>query len=203
MARLSLILVSILALGVSFAAPGHARSGPSAGVSVSNVYTFDDERVDGSSILVKTRTDVGMTLNVRGLAPGEAYTAWWVAFNNPARCTVKCRCGEVDFENPNVDIGVLWATGRVTDAYGQAAFAASSEFGTLPDGDDQVPFAPSFASPIHQKAEIHIIVRSHGLASGDPDELEDQLTMFQDGFGTDTHFAVHPSSQCRKARRRN
>lgn len=181
-------------LAVSIASPGIAN----AQVSVSNVYTDEavPVRVDGSSTLVRTSTNVAMTINMRGLTPGNAYTNWWINFNNPDQCVTPCACGLDDFGPPfndNADIGVSWADGRVADSHGQAQFAASATYGVLPDfnGDNQpIPTA------IKEGAEIHLIVRSHGKARGKSAKLEDQLTMLEGGIGVDTHFAVHPSPSC-------
>jgi len=159
---------------------------------------------DGASLLTRTRDGVGFTLHTRGLAPNVPYTVWWVAFNNPRRCLVRCACGEADFANPRADIGVFWATGRFSDAHGQAAFSGQAAYGALPDGIDQVPFAPDFASPIRRGAEIHFVVRAHGDIVEDG---EDQLTQFNGGCPpnpdgvlggcVDVHFAVHRAPRCR------
>lgn len=189
----SWLIVPILAVAVT--TPATAQHQP----SISSVYTFDEVRVDGVSVLVRGRKGVSMTLNTRELGPIDAYTIWWINFRNPAQCFTPCACDDTDFQNPDVRIGVFWATGRVADRYGQAQFAANIGFDELPGGADQVPFAPDFAHAVGRRSEIHLLVRSHGTANNDPDALEDQLTMFQGLIGEDTHFAIHRNPKCRPA----
>lgn len=182
--------------------------------SYADVQRFSDNGVvDGSSTLLRTDNGVAYSLNTSELGKKFAYTNWFVNFNNPEDCTTPCACGDVDFDKPDVEIGVFWATGRVADKYGQAVFAANANYGELPTGFDQVPFAPDFNAPIKEGAEIHIVVRSHGKASKDPDELASQLFEFNglcddggddddDDDGDDANvcadvqFAVHRSPTC-------
>ena len=167
---------------------------------------FDPEEIDGSSILVRTETGIAYTLSTRELAPGAAYTNWWVAFNNPEDCVDPCNCSDVDFANPDEVISVFWATGRVADSNGQGDFAANVDFGELPSNPDQVAFG--LANPIEPGAEVHVIVRTHGEASALPDVLEAQLTEFNGGCAAtsnedpaddacfDLQFSVHRSPVC-------
>ncbi len=160
--------------------------------------------VDGTSILNRSEEAVAYSFSTRELQRAAPYTNWWVAFNNPEACVVPCACSDADFGNAAVDIGVFWATGRVSNGFGQAEFSAQIAYGDLPDGVDQVPF-DAFASPIAPGAEIHVVVRAHG-ARGTAD-LEDQLTQFNGGCPpnpvddlegcVDVQFSVHRSRQCK------
>lgn len=170
-----------------------------AQTSYADVQRFSDESVvDGSSTLLRTDDGVAYTLNTRELTKWGAYTNWYVNFNNPEMCFEPCACGEADFGNENVEIGVFWSTGRVADRNGQAEFAAHTNYGELPDGTGQVPFAPDFANPIEAGAEIHIVVRSHGRRLRPL--LEEQLATFNGGCPprqcTDVQFAIHRSPTC-------
>ena len=136
--------------------------------------------VDGTSILVRTRSGVGFTLDTTALAPDAPYTAWWVAFSRPRACATPYQCGSVDLDNPDARVGVFFASGRVADGSRQATFAAQVDYGELPEGVDQVP-NPARANPIEPGAEIHIVLRSHGPALADPEALEAQLTQFNGG----------------------
>lgn len=161
--------------------------------------------VDGATILNRSEEGVAYTFSTRDLRRAAPYTNWWVAFNNPEACVEPCACSDADFANAKVDIGVFWATGRVSNGFGQADFSAEIDYGELPDGEDQVPFAPAFASPIEPDAEIHLVVRAHGprLAKA----LEAQLTQFNGGCPPfpvddldgciDVQFSVHRSPRCR------
>lgn len=68
----------------------------------------------------------------------------------------------------------------MADAHGQATFAANIGYGVLPEGEGQVPF-PDRANPIRPRAEIHIVVRGHGPALEDPEDLKAQLTQLNGG----------------------
>ena len=160
---------------------------------------------DGSTILNRNAEGVAYTFSTRDLRRAAPYTNWWVAFNNPEACVEPCACSDADFANAKVDIGVFWATGRVSNGFGQADFSAGIAYGELPAGEDQVPFAPAFASPIAPGAEIHLIVRAHGPRL--PGGLEAQLMQFNGGCPPfpvddldgciDVQFSVHRSPQCK------
>ncbi len=197
MVRNSLLSFTALALMLAVTTVG-ADDAPQT--SISRVGKFDGGDADGASMLTRTRNGVAYSLNTRELAPDVPYTNWWITFNNPEKCFKRCACGEADFDNPKVDIGVFWATGRISDAYGQAAFSAEVEYGELPGEADQVPF-PDFDSPIKRGAEIHLVVRGHGPRIGDGVE---QLTTFNGGCGegepnvcVDVQFAEHRSPSCK------
>jgi hypothetical protein len=166
------LVLPLIALGLG------VTSGAQADVSFSDVQSFDDDAlVDGSSLLVRTETGVAMTINTKDLQPQGAYTTWWVTFNNPAACATPCECMGADLTVPDVDGAAFWATGRVADRFGQAEFAANTDFGELPERDDQVLEANE--DGIQPGAEIHLVVRSHGRALGR--FLEDQLTTLNGG----------------------
>ncbi len=128
---------------------------------------------NSSSVLIRNRNGVWYYITTVGLLPGGAYTNWWVIFNHPEFCSPP-GCGANDFPqnggNPNVQASVLWATGRVVDANGQGTFSAHlTADGTAPG---EVRFGPALLNP---RAEIHLIVRSHGPAMTG-DALNAQLT---------------------------
>jgi hypothetical protein len=54
--------------------------------------------VSGSGTLCVTSDGLFGRLRVEHLTPGDAYTVWWVYFNDPASCVVPNECGPVDFE---------------------------------------------------------------------------------------------------------
>src|SRR6516225_2444155 len=129
---------------------------------------------NSSSVLIRNQNGVWYYITTVGLVPNGPYTNWWVIFNHPEFCSAG-GCGMKDFPqnggDPNVQASVLWATGRVADANGHATFSANlTADGTVPGF---VIFGPGLLNP---RAEIHIIVRSHGAASTDPKVLENQLT---------------------------
>lgn len=137
---------------------------------------------NSSSVLIRNRNGVWYYITTVGLVPNGPYTNWWVIFNHPEFCSAP-GCGAKDFPqnggNPNVQASVLWATGRVADANGQGTFSAHlTADGSAPG---EVRFGPALLNP---RAEIHIVVRSHGQASTDPATLQLQLTTFGGGCST-------------------
>lgn len=204
---LAVMLIAVPALSAEVAAKDDDDDEASE-ISFAQVEEFPvagGEVVDGASILIRKEEGVAYTFSTRGLRRAAPYTNWWVTFNNPEACKTPCVCSDVDFANPDVDIGVFWATGRVTNGFGQADFSAQIDYGALPGGEDQVPFAPDFASAIEPGAEIHVIVRAHGPRLSNV--LEAQLTQFNGGCPPhpeeelggciDLQFSVHRSPQCR------
>lgn len=151
---------------------------------------------NSSSVMIRNADGVAYTISTTGLLPGGAYTNWWVIFNEPQFCSPP-GCGADDFPqnggNPNAGASVLWATGRVVDANGQGNFASHLAAGGVSSAPGQVLFGPALLNP---RAEIHIIVRSHGPASGDPNVLQLQLTTVAGGCSLsnpcqDQQFVLH------------
>jgi hypothetical protein len=148
--------------------------------------------VEGArSQLVRHEGGVSMTFQTHGLAGGDAYTVWWVIFNDPSQCSAP-GCDEDDlFVNPadpsqgidpnGVGVWVGYAAGHVVGDSGRASFAAGLSagdtsgtlLGTSAGLDD--PFA----------AEVHLVLRRHGPAlTGQA--LVEQITTFGGGCSTMT-----------------
>jgi hypothetical protein len=130
------------------------------------------------TILVRTKEGVGMTMHSFGLVPGNAYTAWFGIFNNPQACATT-PCSAADFMNPHVRGVVLNATGQIAGEDGTADFGA---FRAVDDTAGQAGVGTAMALERPLRAEIHLVVRSHGAAAlDDPDLLQAQLSMFNGG----------------------
>jgi hypothetical protein len=150
----------------------------------SPVFVFGSSTaVAGSwSALVRNDNGVAMTLHTSGLAPGSATTVWWVVFNNPELCThpdfaLGLRCGEGDLPpfggSPAVQASVLWATGHVIGGSGIGGFGAYL-------GEDDTSgalFGPGLLDS--RKADVHLIVRTHGQAI--PGLVKEQISSFNGG----------------------
>ncbi len=130
------------------------------------------EPVAGASILTRALNWVTVSAHTTGLDADAAYTIWWVIFNRPQHCVDGC--GMDDFANASVRASVLWATGFVTAEDGTANVGTTLPRGQAPG---QVLFGPGLLYP--SSAEIHIVVRSHGLAF--PGEVDQQISNFM-GF---------------------
>lgn len=149
--------------------------------SSTGLIDFHDGSPEGDGTSHLTRTD-GMALvmvEAENLVAGNAYTAWWVVFNQPENCSDEA-CGEDDIFLPsgdlNVDgvlaseIGIGNATGNIAKADGTAEFGARLKRNDN-SGAHQIVFPAGLdgnalltASP--HDAEIHIVLQSHGQARG-------------------------------------
>jgi hypothetical protein len=147
-----------------FHAPGHTQGTPVTGAS---------------SVMVRNLEGVWYSIDTSGLPAGSPVTTWWIVFNHLEFCSAG-GCGGKDFPqnggDPRVKASVYWATGTIADAHGQVHFAAHHTVGGVAPGE--VLFGPGFTS---RHAEIHLVVRSHGMASSDPAVLHAQLTTFGGG----------------------
>ena len=124
------------------------------------------------------------TISTSGLQPGGVVTLWWAIFNNPQFCAAE-DCAAPDLNNPAVNGSLQYGGGYVVGANGRADFS-----GYLATGDNTgavYPFpnlpnpAPGVALP--KSAQIHLVIRYHGLASSDPTILAQQLSTFNGGCG--------------------
>lgn len=150
---------------------------------------------NSSSTMIRNRNGVWYYISTTGLLAGGAYTNWWVVFNHPEFCSAP-GCAAKDFPqnggDPNVQASVLWATGRVVDGSGQGTFSAHLAASGVSGAPGQVLFGPALLNP---RAEIHLIVRSHGPALTGAD-LQAQLTNVGGGCAVtkacqDQQFAQH------------
>jgi len=139
------------------------------------------------SILVRTKEGFGATLHTFGLVPGNAYTFWLGVFNNPKECATT-PCTAADLPNPDVQGVVLWGSGQIAGEDGTA------DFGTFRAEGDSTGREPSLGTAMALenalKAEIHLVVRSHGPASANPVVLQAQLTRFNGGCPPNTCMNV-------------
>lgn len=173
----------------------------SAVTSHSNVYTFADMTQVGHSALTRNDGGVSFTVRTSGLEPNTANTLWIVVFNKPENCSGPC--GEDDLFTPSVMTDVMYSAGRVVMHSGKANYA-----GTRRVGDNKGSIFPVFGVPSPglmdaRKAEIHLIVRTHGeIITGLINEMISTFAAGCAGFppalGTpgpntceDIQFAVH------------
>ncbi len=200
-----LVLLAAFALSVAVTAQEDMSS-------TAPVHTFVDGSVLEGNFSTVNRYDNGlsMSLHTTDLVPGDVYTVWWVIFNEPQNCSGGA-CGEDDifvFENDelvtneygvaamNMDgleasqISIQYATGRLTDADGNADFAASVGLGEVPG----IVVGPGLVDP--DGAEVHLVVRTHGPKI--EGAFFDQITSFAGGCDPqtmqpcqDVQFSVH------------
>jgi hypothetical protein len=168
-------ILSAAILAAALAAP--AFGAPAIHQTV-DVNDFNGALVtaDGASLI---RTDSGVSTQVRTTVGGELFdlfagplgvdwevgdatTAWYVVFNEPGECTGGV-CGEDDVQaaalgDNDPEVGVHFATGHVA---GSSLWRSAA---SLREGDVS---GLVFGFPLVDAltAEIHIVIRSHGLAA--------------------------------------
>jgi hypothetical protein len=163
-------------------------------IEVANLRVFNTETmIDGATVLVRDFHDqvVDATVSTHGLEPNVAYSIWWAVFNHPEFCAEPNRCTVRDLEinggDPRVKVSVFWGGGILADEFGAATTALR-----LPTGRTRRErFASSRDYGLRniRNAEIHLVLRSHGLA-GVAGPVAQQLG---------TAFAACPSSGCLNA----
>jgi len=178
----SSLVLRILLVTFGLAMGGVAQ----AQTSHTNVFTFmtADEGVPaagdtvGWARLHRSSDGARLSLKTSELHPGAAYSIWWIIFNNPNACGDD-GCSDMDFGTAEVEASVLNATGRVADDKGKAAFSAFLPTGSIltnpTNNNVRHAFGPGLQNP--STAEIHIVVRCHGEASGNPEQIS---TLFAD-----------------------
>jgi hypothetical protein len=166
----------------------HARA---ATRTTSDVLSFADGTVHGSSTLIRTDQGVSMYLQTSGLQPG-AYTVWFVIFNHPEACVNgPGHCGEdpADFAPGGpAGFGFTYATGHLVGPSGRATFAAHLNEGVRLMDEN---LNPGEVFENARTAEIQLIVRYHGPAQ--PGRIYEQTHTYQPELGleADVQFAVH------------
>jgi hypothetical protein len=135
--------------------------------------------VPGGTILVRTRDGVFATIHASGLKEGFVYTAWFAIFQNPEFCATD-PCTPADATNPAVETSILNIGGQLIGADGAATFGGFRAVGDVtasggPPGTPNVGLLRPF------EAQIHLAVRTHGAASGDPAVFQAQLSTFNGG----------------------
>ena len=166
---------------------------PTGSTFNTDIFPFSDPTMDlGDATFTRTLDGVTITADADGLIAGNAYTMWWVIWNDPTQCAVVC--GEADLGAPG-NVILLGGNGIVASEAGTASFTSHLTVGgPMPDG----PIPGPLTNPI--AATIHLVLRDHGPAlTGDA--LIAQLTTFEataadaasvgDGSGFDVQAAVN------------
>ena len=199
----SVLLAMMMVASVAVAA-GHLQSSTT---DVQGTYWFADETsADGKSILTRTDNMITSTVEAENLIAGNAFTVWFVVFNNPDACTDPC--GEDDiFTDTGLNvpgvmaakIGVGNATANIAKADGTAEFGAVLRPGDYAATGHQLLFPAGLEGNAllldgnGEDAEVHIIIQDHGRARGGP-QLLNQLTYVETGctpYCEDIQFSVH------------
>jgi hypothetical protein len=142
-----------------------------------NVYDATTLDVTGTATLLRNDKKISMTFQAENLTPGNAYTIWWVIWNNPAECATPNACDVVDFSQTQVvRVDALFAAGHVVGNSGVGHFAASRKEGDISGSTNYLFGEPAFALEDARTAEVHLVIRDHGPAI--PGKLNDQISSY-------------------------
>ncbi|MGH7502283.1 MAG: hypothetical protein ACREL7_11055 [Longimicrobiales bacterium] len=155
--------------------PAFAVGGASP-VIVANLGIADIAGLGLSGQVTLTRSTQGLwaDLAVDGLLPGYAYSVWWAIFNNPQGCDGPCT--SFDLRN------IVQAQGSLVNGGGFVGTGATVVHTTHlarhdPEGNSVEAGDPrGIRNPYG--AEVHLVIRSHGPAEADPDDLLAQISTF-------------------------
>jgi len=121
-----------------------------------------------TGVLMRERERITADASYTGLSPDSAYSAWWMIFNNPAKC-------EFDCQLPDVETGagqIFYAGGFLTDEAGRGRVNASLPIGRIPQGAGRFSEANDFGLMIDPLSEsglrrpfgalVILVARNHG-----------------------------------------
>ena len=186
------VLITTLCLATTLTAQlettltAHKENGGNIKTSIEKVTEFGTTNVITAAGSTVSRNNDGVYWNfsTSSLTPGEVVTLWVAFFNNPRRCDRAVPgCTPSDLANPLVNGSLQYGGGAIVGANGRADFS-----GYLAVGDNTGAYylfpsmpnpAPGLVDP--KGAEIHLVIRRHGLASVDPMILQEQLSSFPGG----------------------
>ncbi len=178
-----LVILGCCAALFTFASAMHTFGQSNPTITTLPMRSLADQSVIRTSgtMLVRTPAGLFLTYNTAGLVPGTVATSWIAVFNTPAGCATN-PCSGADFANSNAHGALINTGGQVVGADGKASFG-----GFRAVGDTTGVFGGTFGSLIFPlTAEIHMVVRTHGVASADPAVLAQQLTTRDGGCPPNT-----------------
>jgi hypothetical protein len=149
-----------LTLGLIAATPAIAGGPPSVAPAF-NIWDPGD--VIGTSTLVRTNNSVSATITSLELPPGQAFTMWIIAFNNPELCATT-PCSAADLFNPAVQGDFLLGGGHVVGGSGRSTFGGQIRVGDISGSGHPEVAHPELAVGLLDPygAEIHVVLHSHG-----------------------------------------
>ncbi len=147
-----------------------------------------DVREIAGSEAVKITTEEGVFVSLRTseLVPGNAYTMWFVAINDPEICdTQPCTGKDVLTRSQAVKSDVGYADGLIAGAGGTGEFSTFMPVG-------EMPHAWLGGGLTHPKvAEIHLVIHGHGPVI--PGREAAMTHSYRDGCADDSLPALVPA----------
>ncbi len=140
-----------------------------ASVSFSSVYDLVNGGVEvGKSLLLRKKgKGVAMALKTHMIAD-HAATIWWIIWNSPENCaTTPCGLTNADFDNAGTGPGgtalsMMYAAGNIIRHSGVGTFHGYLKEGVIQGSINDQVGVPDLPLLDAKKAEIHLVVRSHG-----------------------------------------
>lgn len=139
--------------------------------------------ITGNATMCAGEEGIKGKITAQHLVPGDAYTIWFVYFDNPGACAIPNNCSGADLVNPAADpVGVFGRfSSAVADDDGNARFSGAVN-----------NFSPSAGS------QVWFALFQHGPASSDPKARSRQLLTPEtpglgapgEGVGTRKGFGV-------------
>ena len=173
----------LLIMAAGFFSIGAAFAGELDNNIVSNAEAVDfmsGAYVGGASTLVRSKDGIRMTYHTQGLEPGATYTAWWIIFNRPDKCSGgMCGPDDMSMNAEATQASMMWASGVIVGQDGIGNFYASLG---KEQSSGEIIKGPGLLSP--RQAEVHIVLRSHGLPL--PGFTAAQLGSLQGGCNMNT-----------------
>lgn len=148
----------------------------------------DVREIEGSeAILLTTANGAFASLETSELTPGNAYTLWFVAINNPAACeNSPCAGSDVLGMSDKVQSDVGYGDGLIAGPDGTGIFTTYRKKGAIP----QAWIGTGLMQP--ETAEIHLVVHDHGpLIAGREAEM---IGTFRDGCTEDSLSKMAPDT---------
>ena len=178
--KVSAICAVALSFGLLMISNAHA--GGDTAVSWERVYwTWNDNKVQGHSKLIRSEGGLKAKIETRGLGKFNAFTLWFVVFNNPDACATD-PCTVADLEIPDAQGDFLYGGGIVTSG-GFTRFS-----GKLDAGDSSGSGFPEIGAPPEAAigltnpmgADVLLAIHSHGPATSGA-TLKSQVSSFAGG----------------------
>ena len=158
----------------------------------SDVYLFDPFPNPGAQVagaqakLTTNESGATVQFQTSGLTPGNAYTVWWIIFNDPDECA-EPGCSDADFGNADAKPELTYATGHVIGGSGKGNFGAHLRAGEETPGGW---FGNGFTNPTG--AEIHVAIHDHGPKI--PGLVNEMISTFRGGCAND-YSGMPPNAQ--------
>jgi hypothetical protein len=148
-------------------------------VTVAPIFEFppgSGSGVSGEATLTRTSEGLWLDQDLAGLIPGNAYTVWWVIFDNPQGCDADCDPSDLSRRQaqPSLVNGGGFVAGGTTQFYSSHLARHDVEGRQVQLGD------PSGVDNTYG-AQVHVVLRSHGTAVMDPADQAEQTSTFN-GF---------------------